>query len=90
MEILHFVQDDRGMVQDNKEIVQDDKGMVQGDKGAFRKREGWFRTREGDVYNRGGRDVCFAGFCRPDMDGGIAAIYTGQNKKNRLRKAYFL
>ena len=28
MEILHFVQDDKGMVQDDKGMVQDDKGMV--------------------------------------------------------------
>ena len=59
MEILHFVQDVRGMVQDDKRMVQDvrgmiqgDKGMVQdvrvmiqGDKGAFRTREGWFGSR---------------------------------------------
>ena len=33
MEILHFVQDDRGGVQDNKGMVQDDKGVVQDERG---------------------------------------------------------
>ena len=32
MEILHFVQDDRGTVQDDRGTVQDDKGTVQDDR----------------------------------------------------------
>ena len=51
MEILHFVQDDRGTVQDDRGTVQDDRGTVQDNRGIVQDDRGTVQDDRGIVHD---------------------------------------